>query len=66
VKSPILLTKLQNQLNARQCRSQHIEASEPFRKRPSQPDECGKVVAAACLSFKNTMPVGFIMISGSP
>ena len=30
-------------MKARQCRSQHIEASEPFRKRPSQPDECGKV-----------------------
>jgi hypothetical protein len=51
---------------AQQCRSQHIEAREPLRERPNQPGECGEIVAAASLSFKNTMPPGFIMISGWP
>ena len=44
----------------------HIEAIEIFLKRPNQSGECDEVVAAASLSFKNTMPVGFIMIFGWP
>jgi hypothetical protein len=39
---------------------------EPLPKRSSQPGERGEIVAAATLSSKSTMPVGFIMIFGWP
>jgi hypothetical protein len=54
------------QSKGQQCRSQHIEAKEPIRKRPNQSGKCGEVAADASLSFKNTMPPGFTMISGWP
>jgi hypothetical protein len=54
------------QSKAQQCRSRNIEAKELLRKRPSQPGECGEVIAGASLWFKNTMPAGFTMISGLP
>ena len=37
---------------------------EPLPKRSSQPGERGEIVAAATLSSKSTMPVGFNMIFG--
>jgi bifunctional non-homologous end joining protein LigD len=39
---------------------------EPLPKRSRQPGERGEIVAAATLSSKSTMPVGFIMIFGWP
>jgi hypothetical protein len=54
------------QSKAKQCRSQHIEATEFLRKRANRSGERGEVIAAASLSFKNTMPVGSIMIFGWP
>jgi hypothetical protein len=57
---------LRNSQKTQQCRSRHIEATEFLAKRPNQPGECGEIVAAAALSFKSTMLVGFIMILGWP
>ena len=37
-----------------------------FAKTREPEGECGEVIAAASLSFKNTMPVGSFMIFGWP
>lgn len=65
-KSPIPPAELYIGLKDNRCRSQHIAAKEPLRKHPNRSGEGGNAVARVPLWFKNTLPAGFTMISGSP
>jgi hypothetical protein len=56
-------TKLQT-VEGKQMSLTAYRSKRAFAKHPNQPGECGEVAAAETLSFKSTMPVGFIMIFG--